>query len=122
MTTNPRNIQWPQDSAGFLYGLKSAGIKAVERQMGNPEKHEALMLTLKALYAHAKGRYALQAATRAERIAAAAAESEPQASLDLTGTVAPVEPEVPVPAPAGEAVDPKEAASEPTDQPDESKA
>ena len=83
MTSNPRNIEWPQDSTGFLYGVKSAGIKAVERQMGNPEKHEALMGTLKALARHAKARFELQAETRAARIAEAAAESDPQAELDL---------------------------------------
>lgn len=103
MTTNPRNIVWPQDSTGFLYGLKNAGVKAVERQMGSPEKHEALMQTLKVLFQHAKARYAMQAEVRQGRIAAAAAESDPLDDLseapakdDLIGPV-------PVPAPADEA-------------------
>lgn len=83
MTTNPRNIEWPQDTTGFLYGLKNAGVKAVERQMGSKEKHVALMATLRVLAKHAVARFELQAENRQARIDEAAAERDPQAELDL---------------------------------------
>lgn len=108
MTTNPRNIEWPQDTTGFLYALKNAGVKAVERQLGNPEKHEALMGTLRVLAKHAKARFELQAENRAARIAEAAAQSDPQAELDLAEGKTTTEGPEPVPAPADEAGDPVE--------------
>ena len=49
--------------------------EAVERQLGNPEKHEALIATLDILKEHAVARFGLQAENRAARIAEAAAES-----------------------------------------------
>ena len=60
MAANPRNIKWPTDTTGFLYRLKHAGVQAVEKQHGHPDKHKALIETLEVLTAHAKERYEVQ--------------------------------------------------------------
>jgi len=69
---NPRLLTFPQDKTGFLYKMKNEVLKAVERQTGNPEKHEALLGTIQVLYQFAKVRYDMQVATRAAAVAAAA--------------------------------------------------
>lgn len=106
--TNPRLLVFPQDSTGFLYKMKNEVLKAVERQNGNQEKHDALIGTLAVLYKFAKTRMAMQAETRAAAVAAAAegvevaAEPETPAGDEPTqpdgqseGTTAPTEPEKP---------------------------
>lgn len=60
MSSNPRNIKWPTDTTGFLYRLKHAGVQAVEKQHGHPDKHAVLVETLEVLLAHAKDRYKAQ--------------------------------------------------------------
>ena len=56
--------KFPQDKAGFLYKLKHAGLSAIERQAGHPEKHDALIQTLKVLAKHAQERYQVQRTSR----------------------------------------------------------
>lgn len=108
MTTNPRNIEWPQDTAGFLNGLRNEGVKAATRQMGNPDKHVALMETLRTIAKHAKARYEQQAANRADAIASVAAESDPLGELGAAAADPTPEPVEPIPAPADEAPAPAE--------------
>lgn len=81
---NPRLLVFPQDSTGYLYKMKNEVLKAIERQNGNQEKHDALMGTLRVLAGFAKRRMAMQADARA---AAMAAISE--------GVEAPTEPTTP---------------------------
>ena len=64
MSTNPRNIKWPTDTTGFLYRLKHAGVQAVEKQHGHPDKHAALIATLEVMLEHAKARYKSQYANK----------------------------------------------------------
>lgn len=100
--TNPRLLVFPQDSTGFLYKMKNEVLKAVERQNGNQEKHDALVGTLAVLYKFAKTRMALQADARAAAIAAVAeavevpAEPEAPAGDDPAGSAPASEPTAPV--------------------------
>ena len=68
MTDNPRTIEWPQDAAGFLPGFKDAGVRAVERIQGNPQKYEDFMRTVKVLADYAKARYARQRVERQQEV------------------------------------------------------
>jgi hypothetical protein len=96
---NPRLLVFPQDSTGYLYKMKNEVLKAIERQNGNPDKHDALMGTLQVLARFARRRMAMQAETRAAAMASVSEAVE-----------VPEEPEQP----AGDAPVPQEGQSEPT--------
>ena len=90
MSSNPRNIKWPTDKAGFLYRLKHAGVQAVEKQYGHAEKHATLVATLEVLLEHAKERYEAQRKGRQALIKSL----EPKAKVpELIGPVKPAKPE-----------------------------
>lgn len=78
--SNPMLIKWPQDRHGILSPVKVAGLKAVERLHGNPDKYEAFMNTLRVLAEHAKVRFEGQAARRAALIASAIPAEQEEAA------------------------------------------
>lgn len=91
--TNPRLLVYPQDTAGFLYKMKNETLKAIERQNGNQEKHDALVGTLIVLVKFAKRRFAMQADIRAAEQAALAEAVEVLAELEQPAGDEPTQPE-----------------------------
>lgn len=89
--TNPRLLVFPQDATGFLYKLKNETLKAIERQNGNQEKHEALMGSLRVLAQFAVARYAMQADARAAAIAELAEGAEVAPDEETPAADAPTE-------------------------------
>tara|TARA_Y100000296_G_scaffold66371_1_gene78401 strand:+ start:33256 stop:33801 length:546 start_codon:yes stop_codon:yes gene_type:complete len=58
--SNPMDVEWPQDVAGFSTMLRKEGVRAAGRVNGKKDKLSLLIETLDTLKAHAVSRYKAQ--------------------------------------------------------------
>lgn len=85
-TSNPRDIAFPHDDAGFTTLLRKEGVRAAGRVKGDADKLKVFLETLKVLGEHAKAKVEADNAEKTARAKAAEVREAQEKARKLEDT------------------------------------